>query len=492
MTTKDIYTTFSPGLLTDLYQLTMGCGYWKEGIENTETVFAMHFRTNPFKGGYTIACGLQQVIEFLQCFRYTDDDIAYLQTLTGDGGRPLFEKEFLALLRKMEFSCDIDAIPEGTVVFPQEPMLRIKGPILQTQIVETAILTILNFQSLIATKSARMVQAAEGDPIFEFGLRRAQGLDGGVSASRASYIGGCVGTSNVLAGKLYNIPLKGTHAHSWVMLFEDELEAFLAYGKAMPHNCVFLADTYNSLEGVRHAIEAAKKLASKDFLFAGIRLDSGDLAYLSIEARKMLDAAGFPDAKIVATNDLDEEIISSLKQQKAKVQTWGVGTRLVTAYDQPALGGVYKLTAVKNAHGEWESRLKLSEQLNKMTNPGILQIRRYYYPDGNAMGDMIYDIRKSIKSDVPNRMIDPFDATRQRNFPAGTKSTELLVPVFRGGECVYEAPSIEEMRTRVQTQLNSFHSGVKRLINPHTYPVGLEEKYYQQKTELILKLRHMK
>ncbi len=468
----------------------MGYAYWKEGVENTESVFTVNYRSNPFQGGYAVACGLEQIIKFVTSLRYTDDDIAYLATLKGDGGKPLFEKKFLRLLRKIEFEVDIDAIPEGTLVFPQEPLLRVKGPIIQAQIMETALLTIINFQTLIATKAARVVRAAEGDPVSEFGLRRAQGLDGGVSASRACYIGGCIGTSNVLAGKLHNIPVVGTHAHSWVMLFEDEVEAFLAYGKAMPHNCVFLIDTYNTIEGVKHAIEAAKQLKSNGFRFAGIRLDSGDLAYLSIEARKLLDAAGFEDTKICGTNDLDEMIITSLKQQKARIETWGVGTKLVTAYDQPALGGVYKLTAIRKPNmTEWEDRIKISEQLNKISNPGIQQVRRFYDADGLAAGDMIYDVRENIDNTASNTMIDPFDITRQKKFSSKLKWESLLCPVFRQGKCVYDMPPINAIRDRVQQQLNLFHDGVKRLINPHSYPVGLEEKYYHKKNKMILDLR---
>ncbi|MBI4845644.1 MAG: nicotinate phosphoribosyltransferase, partial [Candidatus Omnitrophica bacterium] len=335
----------SLGLLTDFYQLTMAYSYWKTGVSEKEAVFHMFFRNNPFKSGFTIACGLEYVIDYLENFYIDETDVAYLQSLRGNDDKPIFERKFLDYLFNLEINCDIDAIPEGTVVFPMEPLIRVHGPILQCQMLETALLNIINFQTLIATKAARMCIATDGDPILEFGLRRAQGIDGSLAASRAAYIGGCAATSNVLAGKLFDIPVKGTHAHSWVMSFDDELESFKAYAKAMPNNCVFLVDTYDTLEGVRKAVEVGIWLRQNGHDMMGIRLDSGDLAYLSIEARKILDQSGFVNTKIVASNDLDENIITSLKEQNAQINVWGVGTKLITAYDQPALGGVYKLSA---------------------------------------------------------------------------------------------------------------------------------------------------
>src|SRR5213593_1299903 len=302
-------------LLTDLYQLTMAYGYWKSGRAEREAVFHLFFRHSPFQCGFTLTAGLAPTIEFLQAFQFTENDLAFLGTLRGNDDEKLFDRGFLDYLGTLRFSCDVDAIPEGTVVFPQEPLLRIQGPILQCQLFETALLNLINFQSLIATKAARVCLAARGEPVLEFGLRRAQGVDGALTASRSAYIGGCAATSNVLAGKLYGIPVRGTHAHSWVMSFDDEREAFRAYAEAMPNNCVFLVDTYDSLEGVRRAIEVGRTLRQRGHEIAGIRLDSGDLAYLSIEARRMLDAAGFEKATIVASNDLDEHIITSLKQQ---------------------------------------------------------------------------------------------------------------------------------------------------------------------------------
>lgn len=476
----------SLALLTDLYQLTMAYGYWKTGVADREAVFSLIFRKNPFGGGFSIACGLEQAVDFIERFCFTEDDLAYLATLRGNDGKPLFEPPFLDHLRAMRFSCDIDAIPEGTVVFPQEPLLRIQGPIIQCQLLETALLTILNFQTLIATKAARICLAAQGEPVIEFGLRRAQGIDGGLSASRAAYIGGCAGTSNVLAGRLHGIPVMGTHAHSWVMLFDDELEAFLRYAEALPNNCIFLVDTYNTLEGVRHAVEAGRWLRERGHRLAGVRLDSGDLAWLSIQARQILDEAGFNDSVIVGSNDLDEEIIASLKQQGATINVWGVGTRLATAYDQPALGGVYKLTAVRRPGAPWQYRIKLSEQLAKITNPGRLQVRRFH-EGAEYVGDMIYDVDRPAASDAI--LVDPMDSTRRKTIPAGTAGEDLLQPLFRQGRRVCEPPPIRQIRERVRTQMSLFHAGIKRQVNPHEYPVGLELSYHDHKTELILQAR---
>src|SRR5262245_39386033 len=327
----------SLALLTDLYQLTMAAGYWKSGVSEREAVFHLTFRRPPFGGGYAIAAGIAPAVEYLRRFRFTTDDVAYLSTLRDGEKQPLFKPAFLAYLRELRFTCTVDAIPEGALAFPHEPILRVRGPILQAQLVETPLLTLINFQTLIATKAARIVQAARGGPVVEFGLRRAQGIDGGLGASRAAYIGGCAGTSNVLAGKLLGIPVLGTHAHSWVMFHGDELAAFRAYADALPGNCTFLVDTYDTIDGVRHAIEVGHELRARGHELAGVRLDSGDLAELSITVRKMLDDGGFPDAKIVASNDLDETLIASLHEQGAMIDVWGVGTKLVTCYDQPAL-----------------------------------------------------------------------------------------------------------------------------------------------------------
>ena len=474
------------GLLTDLYQLTMAQGYWKSGTVDKTAVFHLYFRKAPFNSGFTLACGLEDALEYLKRLQFSQDDIEYLRELKGNDGSPLFENEFLNYLRNICFQCDVDAMPEGTVVFPHEPILRVKGPILQAQLAETALLNIINFQSLIATKAARICLAADGEPVIEFGLRRAQGIDGGLSATRAAYLGGCVGTSNVIAGKRYGIPVKGTHAHSWVMSFDNEREAFENYAKAMPNNCIFLVDTYDTLEGVRHAIEIGQWLRERGYNMAGIRLDSGDLAFLSIEARKLLDQAGFQNSFIVGSNDLDEHIISSLKQQNAMINVWGVGTKLVTAYDQPALGGVYKLSAIQKNDGSWQHKIKLSEQAAKTTTPGILQVRRFH-AEGEFMGDAIYDVSRPTPELYT--IVDPLDPLRRKHFMPNASFEDILVPVVRNGNVVYQYPSIHSIRDRVQCQLKQLHAGIKRFVNPHQYPVGLELGLHEYKVGLIMQAR---
>lgn len=478
--------TESRALQTDLYELTMACGYWKSGLAEKEASFNLLFRKPPFEGGFAVVCGLDTAIEYLRNFRFEDRDLEYLAGVPGRDGQPLFERAFLDYLKALRLSCDMDAMPEGTVAFPQEPLVRVQGPILQAQLFETALLNAINFQTLVATKAARICLAAGGDPVIEFGLRRAQGPDGGLTASRAAYVGGCAGTSNVLAGKRFGIPVAGTHAHSWVMAFESELEAFAAYAKAMPNNCTLLVDTYNSLEGVRLAIEIGRRLRQQGHDLAGIRLDSGDLAFLSVESRKLLDAAGFNRTLIYGSNDLDEHIIASLKQQGAAINAWGVGTRLVTAYDDPALGGVYKLSAIRTPGGQWQHKVKLSEQAAKITNPGILQVRRFR-SESEFLGDAIYDLSRA----VPERftVVDPLDLTRRKHFEPGTTHEDLLVPIFRQGKLVYSKPGIEQTRERVRQQLAMLHPGIKRFVNPHEYPAGLELSLHDLKTRLVLKAR---
>ena len=473
-------------LLTDLYQLTMAYGYWKSGRHEKEAVFHLFFRTNPFKSGYSVACGLQEVVEYLRHFHFEEEELKYLGTLRGNDGQVLFESDFLTYLRDLRFTCDVDAVPEGTVVFPHEPLLRVRGPILQCQLLETTLLNILNFQTLIATKAARVCQAAAGDSVLEFGLRRAQGIDGAMAASRAAHVGGCDATSNVLAGMRYGIPVRGTHAHSWVMSFDGEEEAFDAYAEAMPNNCVFLVDTYDTLDGVRTAVRVGKRLRERGHELVGIRLDSGDLAFLSIEARRILDEEGFPDAKIVASNDLDEHIITSLKQQGACVGVWGVGTKLVTGGDQPALGGVYKLGAIRDELGQWQYRLKISEQAIKVSNPGIQQVRRFKV-GGEFVGDMIFNQGAAMRNE--RVIVDPVDMTRSKKIAAEAQFEDLLVPIFKEGAQVYECPPLGEIRSHTLEQLEGFHGGVKRLLNPHEYPVGLEAGLHRLKTDLILQTR---
>ncbi|MBU0616390.1 MAG: nicotinate phosphoribosyltransferase [Planctomycetes bacterium] len=484
----EIYRS-SLALLTDLYELTMAYGYWKAGVGDREAVFNLFFRKHPFQSGFSIACGLSYVVDYLANFRFDDSDLAYLAELRGNDERPLFEPAFLDYLRSLEFDCDVDAVPEGTVVFPQEPLVRVRGPIIPSQIIETPLLNLINFQTLIATKAARICTATRGDPVLEFGLRRAQGIDGGLAVSRAAYVGGCAATSNVLAGKLFKIPVKGTHAHSWIMAFDNEQEAFDTYADAMPNNCVFLVDTYDTLEGVRHAVQVGRSLRERGHKMLGIRLDSGDLAYLSIEARRILDDAGFTDAVIVASNDLDEHIIASLKEQGATIGMWSVGTRLATAHDQPAMGGVYKLTAIRKPGQQWGYKLKVSEQAIKTSTPGIQQVRRF--ADRNEfIADMIYDEQLGPGNGVT--LIDPIDSTRRRKITADTAHTDLLVPVFRRGRLVYDVPPLDAARQRAHDQLSRFHAGIRRFVNPHQYPVGLEQRLHELKTELILQARKSK
>jgi nicotinate phosphoribosyltransferase len=473
-------------LLTDLYQLTMAQAYRRAGKGEVEAVFHLFYRRNPFGGGFAVACGLSRVLELVQGFRYGDEDLAYLALQTGNDGRPLFDSGFLEELGSLRLACDVDAVPEGSVVFPYEPLVRVRGPLLQAQLLETALLNAVNFETLIATKAARVALAARGDEVIEFGLRRAQGIDGGLSASRAAFVGGCSATSNVLAGRLLGLPVRGTHAHSWVMAFDGEEEAFEAWAQAQPNNCVFLVDTYDTLEGVRHAAAAALRLRERGHQAIGIRLDSGDLAYLSIEARAILDEAGLPEAKIVASNDLDEHLIASLKEQGARIDAWGVGTRLVTGGDQAALGGVYKLAAVRDPGGPWRHRVKISEQAVKTSNPGVQQVRRFSGPDG-FVADVIYDEESGI--DAAPLVVDPLDPTRRKRIPAGSTFEDLLLPVMRGGRVVYDPPPLVETQARAKQQVSRLHPGIRRFVNPHQYPVGLALQLYELKTRLVLEAR---
>ncbi|QNF33241.1 nicotinate phosphoribosyltransferase [Adhaeribacter swui] len=475
----------SLALLTDLYQLTMAQGYWKKKLAEQEAVFHLYFRKNPFNGGYTVAAGLADAIDFLQHLQFTPEDTAYLGSLRGSKNQPLFEAGFLAYLEQMRFTCDVAAIPEGTVVFPNEPLLRISGPILQCQLVETPLLNIINFQTLVATKATRIVEAAQGDPVMEFGMRRAQGPDGSLSASRAAFIGGVGATSNLLAGQIFNIPVKGTHAHSWVMSFDEEQDAFAAYADVFPDDSVFLVDTYNTIAGIKKAVKVAKKLREQGHELVGIRLDSGDLAYLSKEGRRLFDEAGLSNVSIVASNDLDEYLIQSLKLQGARIDTWGIGTKLVTAYDQPALGGVYKLAALRNlTTGQWEYKLKLSEQLAKISTPGIQQVRRFYNEQG-FLADMIY----SEETEPSSTLIDPNDVTRRKTLANNTIFQDLLVPIFKQGKQVYQNPDLRSIQQYARHQVQQLHETIRRFLNPHVYPVGLESNLFNQKLEIILKLR---
>ena len=479
----------SLSLVTDLYQLTMAYGYWRQGLHEREAVFHLYFRKEPFQGGYAVAAGLALAADWLENLAFSADDLDYLAGLTGSRGAALFPKEFLAYLKELTFACDVDAIPEGTVVFGHEPLLRVRGPLLQAQLVETALLTLVNFQTLIATKAARIREAAgPDDQVLEFGLRRAQGFDGGLGASRAAYLGGADATSNVLAGRLFGIPVRGTHAHSWVMAFGDEKAAFAAYADAFPDDSVFLVDTYDTLGGVRHAIGVAREMRARGHELGGIRLDSGDLAYLSMQARALLDEAGFPKVRVVASNDLEENLISSLRQQGARIDTWGVGTQLVTAYDQAALGGVYKLAALRRADdSDWDFTLKLSEQMAKASIPGILQVRRYADEYGKPRADLLYN----TAAPLPERpvLIDPADVTRRRAVRSAETWRDLLRPVFAQGKLVQALPSLAESRALARREVQALDPGIRRFLNPHAYPVGLEAGLHHHRTQLILQHR---
>ena len=472
----------SPALLTDLYELTMAYGYWKTGMAERDAVFNLFYRANPFGGGFCVACGLDAVVDYLSCVRFTDSDIVYLAGLNSGDGTPLFEADFLDYLAGLTFFPDVDGIQEGTVVFPYEPLLRVTGPLIVCQIVETAILNMINFQTLIATKAARVCLAAAGDPVLEFGLRRAQGFDGGLSASRAAFIGGCAATSNVLAGKLYGIPVRGTHAHSWVMAFGTEEESFRAYSGAMPGNCIFLVDTYNTVEGVRNAVAEGKRLRERGYEMIGIRLDSGDPDRLSREARAILDGEGFENAVIVASSDLDEYSIAGLKKNGAPITIWGVGTRLVTGHGDPALGGVYKLVALHDGNGGWEYRVKLSEDMGKATIPGILQVRRFS-EGGGFIRDVMYDVGRGMPDDAES--VDFADATVRTTLPAGMGYADLLVPVFRAGELVYDRPPIADIRARAFDQVSRLDESVTRLKVTARYPVGLEHGLHDMRERFM-------
>lgn len=475
-------------LLTDLYQLTMAQGYWESGKQSDQACFHMYFRENPFKGGFAIACGMSQLAEMVESFRFTESDLAYLGSLDAPGGGKLFKSEFLEYLGDLRLEVDIDAVHEGTVVFPNEPLVRVSGPIMQCQLLETALLNCINFQTLIATKAARVCLVAEA-PVMEFGLRRAQGACGGLWASRAAIVGGCASTSDVLAGKLFDIPVSGTHAHSWIMAFEDELEAFRAYAQVMPHNCVLLVDTYDVEQGIKNAITVGLEMRSRGQRLAGIRIDSGDLAWLSKKARAMLDEAGLHDCGIVLSNDLDEYTIQSLKDQGVQVTSYGVGTKLATAFDQPTLGGVYKLSAIKHAGDKsWHNRIKVSEQVTKLTVPGVLDVRRYYHENGLLAGDMVFDTQRGVED--CELIIDPGDSLRQKSL-RGKRYETLLAPLARSGKVCLEAEyrSAIAARTRTQEQLGTLDETRKRMLNPHSYPVGLEQGLFERRRDLVAQMR---
>lgn len=471
-------------LLTDLYELTMMQGYFKNKDQNEIVIFDAFYRSNPCDGGYAISAGLEQVIDYIKNLRFEDEDITYLRSLG------IFEEDFLTYLADFKFSGDIYAIPEGTVMFPREPMIKVIAPIMEAQLVETAILNIINHQSLIATKASRICYAAKGDGIMEFGVRRAQGPDAGTYGARAAVIGGCIGTSNVLCGQLFDVPVKGTHAHSWIMSFPDEYTAFKTYAKMYPSSCILLADTYDTLKsGVPNAIRVFKEMKEEGIPLTnyGIRLDSGDLAYLSKKARKMFDEAGFPDAVIAASNDLDEFLIDSLKTQGAKITSWGVGTHLITSKDCPSFGGVYKLAAIRDKEGNFIPKIKLSENTEKITNPGNKTIYRVYEKEsGKIKADLICLTDEHFDEKEPLLLFDPLEPWKKTHLDGGSYTLrELLVPVFLNGECVYTSPKTMEIREYCQKELDTLWEETRRLVNPHEVYVDLSQKLYDIKIDLL-------
>lgn len=475
-------------LLTDLYQLTMMQGYYNAKKADGLVVFDLFYRSNPSKGGYAIVAGLEQVIEYINNLKFSTEQLDYLRSLN------IFTPEFLDYLKDFRFTGDIDAIPEGSVVFPKEPLLRVKAPLIEAQFIETTLLNIVNHQSLIATKASRVCWAAKGDGVLEFGLRRAQGPDSGLYGARAAVIGGCTGTSNVLAGQLFDVPVSGTHAHSWVMSFEDELTAFRTYAKTFPDACILLVDTYDTLKsGVPNAIKVFQELKDQGIIPKkyGIRLDSGDLAYLSKEARKMLDDAGFPNAIISASSDLDEYLISTLKQQGTTINLWGVGTRLITSSDCPAFGGVYKLAAEENAKGTLIPKIKLSDNPEKVTNPGLKKIYRVYdKATGKIKADLIALDDENITSDEPLVLFDPNNTWKRMTLKSGSYTLrELLQPIFSQGKCVYESPSVLDIKAYCAKELNTLWPESKRLVNPHVVYVDLSSKLYNLKSMMIEEIR---
>ena len=474
-------------LLNDLYQFTMAYGFWKAGISEHQAVFHANFRQAPFNGEYIVLAGTTPLWEWLKRFTITTAECDFLSTLKDPLGQSLLPDVFLRYLNELTLSLDIHAAPEGALVFAHEPWLRIEGPLLQCQLLETPILNMVNFQSLIATKAARICQAADNKPVFELGLRRAHGPDGGLSASRAAYIGGCSGTSNLLAGKTFDMPVMGSQAHSWVMSFPDESAAFNAYAECYPDNCTLLVDTFNTQQGISNAIKTGENLRLHGHQLRAIRLDSGDLTYLSQLARAQLDQAGFDHTQIIATNDLDEYIIDNLQAQQAAIDVYGVGTKLVTAFDQPALGGVYKLGALQDETGTWQYKLKLSENIAKISTPGRLNVARYTLA-GQAICDAIYD--DDFGLNAGSWLIDPLDPTRRRKVPQHVEPQQLLQPYLHKGQLCVPLPDLTSIRAEVRAQLQSIHPGIKRLLNPHHYAVGLEENLHDFKMHLVRQLRN--
>ena len=467
-------------LLTDLYQLTMVGAYHLLGKSRQKANFDYFFRKIPEEGGFCVAAGLEQLIEYIENIHFEPEDLEYLRSLS------LFPPEVLKFFQDLRFTGDLYAVPEGTLVFPQEPIVRVTAPLPEAQFIETALLNILNYQTLIATKAARVCIVAGEDPVIEFGVRRAQGPDGGLSASRAAFIGGARATSNLMAGKVFGIPVRGTVAHSWIESFPTELESFQSYAKVYPKNVIFLVDTYDTLlSGLPNAIQVGNELrARKEGDLLGIRLDSGDLTFLSREARKLLDEAGFDRTRILGSSDLDEWLIDSIKKQGAEIDLWGVGTRMVTSYSCPALGGVYKLSAILE-DGGMKPKLKVSDDPEKTTNPGVKKVIRFFDEKNFMRGDVLFFEDEVLPGNRPIRALHPMLAHVHKTYPPGYKREDILIPIFQGGKRIYSLPPLADIQARTLQNLHYLRPEHKRLQNPHIYHVSLGEKLFQQKQELI-------
>jgi nicotinate phosphoribosyltransferase len=467
-------------LLTDLYQLTMVGAYHLLGKSQQKANFDYFFRKIPEDGGFCVSAGLEQLIEYIENLHFEPEDLDYLRSLN------LFPPEVLLFFQNLRFTGDLYAVPEGTLVFPQEPIIRVTAPLPEAQFIETALLNILNYQTLIATKAARVCIVASEDPVIEFGVRRAQGPDGGLSASRAAFIGGARATSNLMAGKVFGIPVRGTVAHSWIESFPSELESFQSYAKIYPKNVVLLVDTYDTLlSGVPNAIKVGNELrARKDGDLLGIRLDSGDLTFLSREARKLLDEAGFDRTRILGSSDLDEWLIESIKKQGADIDLWGVGTRMVTSYSCPALGGVYKLSAILE-DGEMRPKLKVSDDPEKTTNPGIKKVVRFFDEKNFMRGDVLFFEEEILPENQPIQALHPMLAHVHKTYPPRYRREEILVPIFQGGKRVYPLPPLADIQARTLQNLHYLRPEHKRLQNPHIYHVSLGERLFKQKQDLI-------
>lgn len=469
-------------MLVDFYEITMANGYFEHGMKDKIAVFDMFFRKTPDKAGYAICAGLEQLVDYFKNLHFTQEDIDYLRS------RGMFSEPFLEYLQDFKFECDVWAVPEGTPIFPNEPVVVVKGPVVQAQLVETMVLLSINYQSLIATKAARMVRAAQGRSIFEFGSRRAQSYDAAVLGARAAYIGGCDATACVIADRDHHIPAVGTMAHSWVQMFDSEYEAFRRYAELYPDNCTLLIDTYSVLHsGVPNAIRVFDEvLGPMGYRPKGVRIDSGDIAYLSKKARQMLDAAGYPDCKIVASNSLDEYLIRDLLVQGAKVDLFGVGENLITSKSDPVFGGVYKLVAIQNEDGTTIPKIKLSESVEKITNPDFKTFYRFFSKahGGQAVADYVTLFDETVDTSNPVQIFDP-DATWKKKTLTDIEAKKMLVPVFEKGVCVYELPTLNEVRRYCQEQIGLLWEEVKRFEFPHKYYVDLSPKLWDIKQRLL-------